>query len=117
MLENKLKTTLWHRRVNQTLFGICVVDSYLLAKGCGHDTAYKTAKDFFSKLAEELIENTYEMRALRCRAERVAMNHADIIGKPYASNRCPLLEATKQLASATPTKRHKKKHPSHLDQG
>ena len=34
MLETKLKTTLWSRRVNMTLLGMMIVDSFLLAQGC-----------------------------------------------------------------------------------
>jgi Transposase IS4 len=34
MLETKLKTVLWWRRVNISIFGMCVVDSFLLAQAC-----------------------------------------------------------------------------------
>ena len=65
-IEKKHKTVVWHRRVNMSIFGMCVVDAYLLMLGCrtGEDNGFRTCKHFFAQLANELIENTYEQRAL-----------------------------------------------------
>jgi Transposase IS4 len=114
MLERKLKTLFWHRRVNQTLFGMNVIDSYLLAVGCQGDNRWGTSGDFFVALASDLIDNNYEQRALRKRRDRLAAAtgtfdqvHSDIGPLP----------ASLQLISATPTKRYKKKAPTQRDQG
>jgi hypothetical protein len=72
MLETKLRTLQWDRRVNQTLFAMNVVDSYLLAVGCQGNNRWTTAGDFFVALASDLIDNNYEQRALRKRRDRLA---------------------------------------------
>lgn len=111
-MERKLLTTQWNHRVNMSLFAINIVDSFLLAQGC-QDHHYSRSSIFFCKLAEELIENTYEIRALRKRTDRAAFNAA-VASRP---NPDFVLPATHQLASATPTKRHKLNCPKHLAQG
>jgi hypothetical protein len=112
MLETKVKTTLWHRRVNQTLFGMCVVDAFLLAQGC-QANRWSSAADFFVALAGDLIDNTYEQRALR---KRVARRQASEGGHgPVLADVGPL-SARLQLCSTTPTKRMKKSNNKHMDQ-
>ena len=57
MLERKVGTKDWSVRVNLSIFGMCVVDAYYVAKGCRiYD---ETPARFFENLAEELIDNTY----------------------------------------------------------
>ncbi len=57
MLERKLETKDWSVRVNLSLFGMCVVDAFYVAKGCRvYD---ETPARFFEGLAEELIDNNY----------------------------------------------------------
>ena len=56
MLENKLPTQEWSRRVNMTLFGMLVVDAWLVFSACTE--AAETQKEFYTLLAEELIDNT-----------------------------------------------------------
>ena len=99
-----------------SIFAMCVVDSFLLMSGCrgGFETGFNTSKAFFIQLADELIDNTYEQRALRKRAARAAAN--DFIGGP--DNRpTVVLPSAKQLAFPTPTKRMKKNNPLHHAQG
>ncbi len=114
MLKKKIKTTLWHQRVSTTFFGMCVVDVYRLAIGCQSNKWTKTASNFFEALAEDLIDNKYEQRALRKRVARAAASHH---GRQSRCSEDGLLPASKQLCGPTPTKRFKKKNPTHHDQG
>ena len=59
MLELKLKTTLWWRRVNMSLFGMCVVDAYLLAQA-SQGRQWGSASEFILGLIDGLIENKYD---------------------------------------------------------
>jgi hypothetical protein len=55
-IERKLKILEWSQRVN--LFSICVVDSWLVYKestGCS-----ESQHEFYTVLAEELIDNTFD---------------------------------------------------------
>ena len=70
MLETKLKTLNWNVRLNLTLFGMCVVDSFLLMQGTqGVDCMEQ--RTFYEMLAEQLIDNTYDVVGLRPRKRRV----------------------------------------------
>jgi Transposase IS4 len=113
-LETKMRTTLWHRRVNITLFGMTVIDSFDLAKGCqGNKWIFPPSSAFFEALAEDLIDNTFEQRALRKRLARVAAHGRHLVQPKYDG----LLPASKQLCGPTPTKRYKKNKPTHHEQG
>jgi hypothetical protein len=68
MLENKLPTQEWSRRVNMTLFGMLVVDAWLAFSACTN--AAETQKEFYCLLAEELIDNTYDDEGLASRRRR-----------------------------------------------
>ncbi len=57
MLERKLETKDWPVQVNLSLFGMCVIDAYYVAKGCR--ICDETPARFFEALAEELIDNNY----------------------------------------------------------
>ena len=57
-IERKLKTTNWAIRVNMTILGMIIVDTWLIWKGiCGLTDADEDQKDFYTKLSEELIDN------------------------------------------------------------
>ena len=111
-IQRKLRTSIWWRRVNMSLFSMCVVDAFLLARGCQGPDAFGAAGNFFAKLAEDLIDNRIDQRNLRKRAERqqqmmdstVVPGHLDI-------------PAYKQLVAPTPTKKFKKNRPTHRVQG
>jgi hypothetical protein len=94
MLETKVETKDWSVRVNLSLFGMCVIDAYYVAKGC-RVFDEKPAK-FFEGLAEELIDNTYGTRGTRQRPRRGGATSP-------ANNR---VVAT--AAHLTPTKRKRK---------
>jgi len=114
MLETKLKTSLWNRRVNMSLLGMCIVDSFLLAQGCQH-RRWKKASEFYEALAEGLIDNFYEQRALRKREARAMATNNN--RPPFFCYSTGDLSAEKQLCSLTPTKRHKKGNVKHRAQG
>jgi Transposase IS4 len=116
MLETKLNTIVWHRRVNNSIFGMIVVDAYLLAVGCQGAAAWPTSGDFFTQLAEDLIENKYEARALRRREQRVDNSLAAQKGLAMAAP-VAALPAAMQLVGATPTKRRKRAEPTNRAQG
>lgn len=57
-LEKKIETKVWHRRVNMSIFGMVVVDSWMLYKGCtGGENMTQSA--FYKALMTELIDNPY----------------------------------------------------------
>jgi hypothetical protein len=70
MLERKLGTMFWNTRVNLTIFGICVVDAYYVAKGC--NIFAEPPARFFGNLAQELIDNKYNSRSTRVQEQASA---------------------------------------------
>jgi hypothetical protein len=58
MLERKLGTMDWSHRVNLSIFGMCVVDSWLMFSK-STETEEKQ-RDFYELLAEEMIDNTHD---------------------------------------------------------
>jgi Transposase IS4 len=57
-LEKKLETKQWQRRVNMSIFGMVVVDSWMIYKGCtGGEKMDQT--DYYKALIDGLIDNTY----------------------------------------------------------
>lgn len=66
-LEHKLGTHDWAMRVNLTLLGMCIVDSWLLYAGARGGTAGLTQKQFYEDLAAQLIDNTFDRVGVRDR--------------------------------------------------
>jgi len=93
---------------------MCIVDSFLLAQGC-QQSRLKKALKFYEALAEGLIENYYEERALWKRQAR-AMSTNNNSSTSFSSTTGDLLDEN-QLCSPTPTKRHKKGKVKHRAQG
>ena len=63
MLERKLGTMDWSMRVNTSLLGMCIVDAWYAYSQCTKTRGAKTEEkqqDFYSFLAEELIDNNYD---------------------------------------------------------
>jgi hypothetical protein len=77
MLECKLGTMDWSMRVNTSLLGMCIVDAWYAYSQCtksrgpsnAHSTEEEKHKDFYSYLAEELIDNNYDSVGRRNRGE------------------------------------------------
>jgi Transposase IS4 len=111
MLEKKVHTMSWAKRCNQTIFGMLVVDAYLLRRGChGNKHSPGGSRKFFELLAVDLIDNSYDMRSLRKRKQE---NVDASVDGPTPD----VPESSKHLTCPTPTKRYKKKHPGHRLQG
>jgi len=69
-LEHKLGTHDWSQRVNRSLLGICIVDSWLLHAGARGPASLKQAA-FYKDLASGLIDNTFDRTGVRARAASV----------------------------------------------
>jgi len=112
-IEKKIKVLSYDKRVNTSMFGMIVVDALNLFKGVSQGSTVPrptNEREFFSRLAEQLIDNTFDTRDLRHRksrseAARESASHSHTI------------PSSQQLIGTTPTKRHKKNHPKHLLQG
>ena len=59
MLERKLGTMDWSHRVNLSIFGMCVVDSWLMFSKSTESE--EKQRDFYELLAEEMIDNSHDM--------------------------------------------------------
>lgn len=66
-LETNLVTHDWSMRVNLSLLGMCVVNTWLLYSGAHGTGAKLTQNQFYEDLASEHIDNTYESVGLRPR--------------------------------------------------
>ena len=58
-------------RVNSSLLGVCIVDAWLLYKGGKGSRATMSQMEFYSKLAEGLIDNRFDEFGLRSRPDVV----------------------------------------------
>jgi hypothetical protein len=62
-IEKKIKTKDWSRRVNSSIFSMIVVDTWLVFSAMRNTrTVELNQKEFYSVLAEELIDNMYGSR-------------------------------------------------------
>ena len=57
-VENKVQTNDWSKRVNLSIFSMIFVDTFLVCNYCTKST--ETQKDFYSHLANDLIDNNYD---------------------------------------------------------
>jgi hypothetical protein len=120
MLETKLKTLNWNMRLNLTIFGMCIVDSFLLMQGTQGDSMEQRL--FYELLAQELIDNTYDVVALRPRKRinddgTVTTTASSLTGQtidPFEAH-CP--RKAFHLTAPTPTKKMKKNNKKHKAQG
>ena len=72
-IDKALLTKDWARRANLGIFGIIVVDTYFLYNQVVHpDHRDSTTHEFFSKLADEMIDNPVGVRQLRSGVEAAA---------------------------------------------
>ena len=72
-IERKIETKSWDKRVTTSLFGIYVVDTWLMYKGATTDSVHPdpelNQQDFYCALAEELIERGDSRRNRRAGRE------------------------------------------------
>ena len=67
-IEKKIGTHDWSFRVNSSLLGIHIVDSWLLYSGVQGDRLEMNQRTFYETLATELIDNKHDRRNLRRRS-------------------------------------------------
>jgi len=76
-LDHKLFTNDWSMRVNMSLLGMCIADSWLLYSGARGDVGGLSQHEFLEILAEQLIDNTFETAGLRPRGSAEAAPAVD----------------------------------------
>ena len=64
-LEKKFEVKEWSLRVNTSLLAICIVDAWLLYKGNRAGRESMSPNCFYTKLSEQLIDNTYSVTSTR----------------------------------------------------
>ena len=73
-IQRKMQTKSWDERVTTFLFGMYVVDAWLMYKGCttasADDSPKLTQKEFDCQLAEELVDNNQD-KMRTCSRRRV----------------------------------------------
>ena len=104
-LESKLETNDWSKRVNMSIFGMIVVDCFLVYSQLVQQEA---ENDFYVRLAEELIDNEYDSVARR-RSTNAAVS-------PEAMGRDGRPRAGTSAAHLTPTKKRKRDKPNQSQQ-
>jgi hypothetical protein len=115
-LERKLQTNDWHKRVNMTIFGMCVIDAFLLAEGCCCGGAIANPAFFIEKLAEELINNDYDCVSLRRRNHSINKKRSQEVDMPPLPLQVDTT-STIYLTNTTPTKQRKKGSSTQCTQG
>jgi hypothetical protein len=94
MLERKIRTHDWSFRVNLSLLGICAVDAWLLYSNGRGDYPHINQREFYERLAQELIDNSFD--SLRTRE------------RPSDSENVSPNLPTEREAHLTPTKKKRK---------
>ena len=101
-IERKMQTKIWDKRVTTSLFGMYVVDAWLMYKGCttasADDNPKVSQKEFYCQLAEELIDNNQEK--VRTRSRRRVESHQNHQNLAPMSS-VPVLRATKKRKTGT----------------
>ena len=104
-IERKYVTLKWDMRVNLTILSIIIVDSYYLKKGILNDACDDTENDFYTLLAEEMIENRLD--------EGIRTRHRGRGGERSVDSPSSLVGTDGRVASGigahlTPTKKRRK---------
>ena len=101
-LETKVETNSWDKRVNTTLFGMCVVDTWLAWSQVNSNNV-STQSDFYRDLAEELIDNNFDRLGTPRKAGRHASSPNNLVDSRTGHPRAGV------AAHLTPTKKKRKK--------
>jgi Transposase IS4 len=80
--EKKLGTMDWSMRVNMTVLGMVIVDSWLAWNGCRGLRSTLEQKKFYEVLAEELIDNNFDAIGIRERHRFANESEAMLNGQP-----------------------------------
>ncbi len=86
-LEKKFKVREWSMRVNTSLLDIRIVDSWLLYKGSLGCRDLMTSNDYFSKLAEQMIDN--DVCLLTTRSSTEASTPAAVLSSGIGTHLTP----------------------------
>ena len=65
MMERKVETKSWEKRVGMTILSMVIVDTWLVYKHATHTDMVQT--QFYEELATNLIDNSYDRFGLRAR--------------------------------------------------
>ena len=106
-VEKKFVTTDWSKRVNLSIFSMCVVDAWLVYRGAheGTNLSVLCQDEFYKRLAHGLIRNSFDSVGLRSRSgPGLGPRGRDFDGEGGASGGVDV--------HLTPTKRRKKKKGS-----
>ena len=99
-LETKLETNSWDKRVNTTLFGMCVVDTWLAWSQVNNVISTNSQSDFYRDLAEELIDSYYN-RLGTCSTAHELLSPSNLFdswtGQPRAGVAAHLTPTKKKL--------------------
>ena len=98
-IERKMQTKSWDKRVTTSIFGMYVVDAWLMYKGCTTASADASPKlsqqEFYCQLAEELIDNNQDK--VRTRSRRRVNSSQNLV----SMSSVPVLRATKKRKTGT----------------
>ena len=79
MLEKKIETKTWDKRVTTSLFGMYVVDAWLMYKGATTDSLQPdpelNQQEFYTALAEDLIERGHMRRTRQSGRQGIVNPH------------------------------------------
>ena len=79
-IEKSFETKDWSMRVNMTLFGMIVVNSWLLYKGSMGGRQKISQSEFYLRLADGLIDNNYDSARTRQKNKVCEENDANSFG-------------------------------------
>jgi hypothetical protein len=103
-LERKIETTNWATRVGMSILGMVIVDSWLVYKAATTvQDEVETQAQYYTYLAEELIDNTYDDGQVSRRQRAGGTTPSpEVINRRTGAGRAGV------LAHLTPTKRKRK---------
>ena len=103
-LDTKLETNSWDKWVNTTLFGMCVVDTWLAWSQVNTNIISTSSQsDFYRDLAEELIDNNFDRLGTRQGAAQQPSSPSNLFDSRTGQPRAGV------AAHLTPTKKKRKR--------
>jgi hypothetical protein len=106
-LEKKIESKEWSRRVNMSIFGMCVVDTWLAWSQA--TASHSNQRDFYIALAEEMIDNTYDHVGVTAAGRRAPAPTDQPGGSPSLFHRATGAPRGGVFAHLTPTKKKRKR--------